>query len=69
MRMMQAQEKLDEMTEKQTSKFCPLIRDKCRADCECFVEGWIADDEEEGKEEIQYFPRSPYCTCFALKGG
>lgn len=69
MNMDKAAARLNEETKRQMAKFCPLSKDRCRADCECFVDGWISDNEEyAGDSPIEYQVHGPYCNCVALKG-
>lgn len=73
----EASKKAKNILSSRTNVFCPLIKEMCHVDCECYNMPEVYNWDEEGRvyngvteiADINAFDvRGGYCTCYALKG-
>jgi hypothetical protein len=49
--------------EEQKRKYCPLIKDRCRADCECFDAGKVVKNTLQD-DDLDWYYKAARCTGF-----
>jgi len=58
----EAEKKLNDFDSDFTSTtFCPLIKEKCKNSCVCFVESIVRYDKHEKDESKKYYVWKAYC--------
>jgi len=68
----EASKKTQEMIAHRNHVFCPLIKETCRADCECYKMPEVHRNSNLSERELLtddgFYVSHGFCTCYALKG-
>lgn len=60
----QAKKLLEKLEKERVQLYCPVIMDKCRTDCVCFVEGSTAYQADDAA----WYAVEPSCTHLSISG-
>ena len=64
----EAKDKAQECNASRVSVFCPMIKDMCRTDCECYVKAWTDYHINNDNGEQIWRANIGYCNAHILQG-